>query len=127
MSLSGGVTKFPAAARTCRFYRDQGFLAGKVDRFNPYSKRSHDLFGIFDLVVIGHPGFPTVYVQATTGDHHAARREKVLGSPASLAVLEAGNGVAIVSWRKGGPAGKRKLWTPRVELLTVEDWDEANL
>lgn len=120
------MTRFPAATRTLTYYRDLGYLAERVDRFNPYSKRSHDLFGIFDLVVVGMPEFPTLYVQATTGDNHAARRRKVLLSTDSLAVLRGGNGVAIVSWRKGGPAGKRKLWTPRVELLTETHWITEN-
>jgi hypothetical protein len=119
------MTKFPAATRTLNYYRDLGCLAGRVDRTNPRTRHTVDLFGIFDLVVVGSPAYPTLYVQATTGDHHAARRAKVLASPACLACLEAGNGVAIVSWRKGGPAGKRKVWTPKVQLLTSDDWRAA--
>jgi len=119
------MARFAAETRTVNFFREQGFLAGRVDCFNHKTKRTRDLFGIFDLLVVGYPGFPTLFVQATAGDggNHAARRWKVLSSKDALATLEAGNGVAIVSWRKGGAAGKRKLWTPRIELLTAEDWD----
>jgi len=115
--------KFNAAGRTVDHFKDQGCLAERVDCYNHFSKRHHDLFGIIDLVVIGDPEHPILFVQATAGDggNHAARRAKVIASDATPKILIAGIDVAIVSWRKAGPRGKRKVWTPRIEYIKLDD------
>ena len=97
------------------YFEKQGCLVGSVAHYNHYSRRHHDLFGIFDLIVVGFSTFPTTYVQATAGSDHASRRRKMLASDSLQPVIAAGNGVALVSWRK--PSGSR-LWKPRIELFS---------
>lgn len=103
-------------ARTLAWLRSQGYQAEVVERFNSFSKTRHDLFGWIDIVTLSPGTVGTIGgVQCTSGANHAARVEKV--REMSLAWKRAGGGVAVVSWAKRGPRGKRKVWTVRVEAL----------
>lgn len=123
----------PTTARTMRWLRGEGGLAGKVEQWvrrgapgegqAPGVRR--DLFGVADVVFVPSPGTTwsgrsTWYVQSCAAGGHAGHRAKILASSEAAAIVAAGNGVLLVSWAKRGPRGKRKLWTPRVEDLTFE-------
>ena len=107
--------------KTLEWFSDRGFLATKCTWFA--HGRHHDLFGIFDVVVIG-AGYPTLYVQATSnnGGNHAARRRKIMeeNRQAFNEIVAEGNGVAIMSWKKGKD-------TPRLEVLSGESRFLENL
>jgi hypothetical protein len=102
-----------------------------------------DLFGVIDLVVIVPPDPEPEYeddrqrdqrlsgrqgailaIQACSGGRtgkdgrgsdHAARRAKILAEPRAKAWVDAGGRLEIWSWSQRAGAGKRKLWTLRVE------------
>lgn len=87
-----------------------------VERWNQWSKTRHDLFNMFDLLVMTPESL--IGVQATSGSNHAARRTKLAANellPAWLAHAEA----EIWSWSKTGDRGKRKLWTLRRERISL--------
>lgn len=131
--------------RTKKHFEKLGCLVGHVEKWIEVTKQRHDLFSRFergddgelvhdaegrriklagfDQVVIGCDPFPTLYVQSTTGPNHAAHKKSMVRNPNISRILEAGNGVALVSWTKKGPRGKRKLWTPRVEFLSKDDME----
>ena len=107
--------------RTVLWLESQGCIAGIVER-----KRgpvTQDLFGFADLVAVGWEPWPTLFIQATTGANHAARKKKMLQNEPTRDVLEAGNGVALVSWRKSPVrrGSRRRLWTPRFESIGLDD------
>lgn len=56
-------------------------------------------------------------VQATTGDHIAARVGKVRAEPRASVWTQAGGRLEVWGWRKSGPRGKRKVWTCRKVVL----------
>lgn len=114
-------------ARTKRYYEKLGFKVWIVEYWSPFPKpwgKRHDLFGIFDLVVL-KPG-EIWGVQATTNTHTADRIAKIKASPAYKAWLDSGGKIAVVGWAKMGPRGKRKVWTIKeIELpvLTAESYE----
>jgi hypothetical protein len=89
-----------------------------VERWIPGANIRKDLLGIIDLLVLdGQPG--CLGVQATTGGHHAARRDKLCAHPNTRLWLEASNRLEIWSWDKRGSKGRRKLWTLRREVIAL--------
>jgi hypothetical protein len=110
-------------ARSLAHARDLGYEAGVVERRNPRSFVTHDLFGFVDIVAARAGDL--LLIQATSGDNAASRRAKILQSPALERVAFSGAKIEVWSWAKRGAHGKRKLWTLRRERLTVENDDWA--
>lgn len=107
--------------RTLAELRKRGWIAQVVEKWNPHAHVRVDLFGVIDLVAIrptteGEPS-AIVGIQACAGGggDHAERRKKILAEPRAAAWCGAGCELEVWSWGKRGPAGKRKLWTLRVE------------
>ncbi len=84
-------------ARSKSLLESDGFLVDIVQQ-RVTRLLTRDLFGIFDLVAVREG--VTLAVQATTSDHAADRRRKVLASPALAAVRSAGWTIEVHSWRK---------------------------
>lgn len=135
--------KKPASpsAMTLKECAKRGWIAGVVERFVRFPPPGHkvDLFGVIDIVAIvteiaevaymigeepPRRAVATIGIQATTntGGHHAKHRTKILAEPRARAWVEAGNRLELWTWAKQGAAGKRKLWTLRVEVFTPESW-----
>ena len=119
--------------RTLELYRAQGYAVGKVERWIERTKQRIDLFGCIDLVAIA-PIEESVFdsgrlggiigLQATSGTHHADHRTKALCEPLLGVWLQSGGRFHIVTWSQRGGVGKRKLWTERVEELTLADFND---
>ncbi len=109
--------------RTLAECKRRGWIAGVVERHIPFPRPQGtkiDLFGVIDLVVIVPSKFDVgriLAIQATggSGGVHAARRAKILAEPRAKAWVDAGGRLELWSWSKRGGAGKRKLWTLRIE------------
>lgn len=84
--------------RSLKHYRDQGYLAGVVEKWNPHAKIRQDLFGILDLVVVGNG--ETLGVQTTSASNMSARVKKITDSDALAELREAGWKVIVQGWRK---------------------------
>jgi hypothetical protein len=68
-----------------------------------------------------------VAVQSTVGGEHARHIRKYADNPkVQRLILDwiTKHKFVIVSWRKAGARGKRKLWTPRIEVITENSFDE---
>lgn len=119
----------PTARTLCELKR-MGCIAQVVERWNAYARVRQDLFGFADVLAIsagaGGDGPLRVRglaaIQCTTGDHHASRREKILGEPRAFAWLKAGGIIQIWSWSKAGPRGAVKKWRARVETIVPSDF-----
>ncbi len=116
-------------AMTLKHLRAEGYLADVVEQRIPHCFITRDLFGIIDILSLSPPdpdGFRnTVGIQVTSGDNHAARREKALAEPRLRAWLEARNLFVIHSWSKRGAAKARKVWTLRTESISLADLSDA--
>lgn len=126
-------------ARTLAECRKRGWDAQVVERpWNKHTKKTLDLFGVIDLIAIVPPVNPLVPpvagdasgilgIQATTGAHHADRREKILAETRARKWVDAGGRLELWTWSMTGACGKRKRWTLRVETYAemVEHAREA--
>lgn len=106
-------------ARALADLRDLGFTAAVVERWNPYAKVRHDLFGVIDIIAM-FPDFGILGVQCTSRDNHAARRTKALAEPALRTWLECGGRFEVWSYAKQGARGERKTWQLKREELTLQ-------
>lgn len=116
--------KTSPTARSLKHAREKlGWHVDVVERWIPRVNIRKDLFGVIDLVAIA--GSQIVGIQATTGAHHAHRREKALAEPRLRAWLAAGGGFEVWSWEKQGPVGKRKVWMIRRERIELKNLPTA--
>jgi hypothetical protein len=96
--------------RSLEHMREQGYLCGVVERWNPHAKIRVDLFGFIDVLCV--KGEDIVGVQATSGAHVAERATKITEHenwPLVCAAIR----VVVHGWRKNA-AGR---WVLReVEL-----------
>lgn len=95
----------------------------KVEYWNSFAKKRHDLFGFADVLVAG-PDAGTIYVQVTTRGCMSARRQKILGKPQRsdkdpegaakarysrvLSCLRSGARILVQGWDQ--PGGKGTKW-----------------
>lgn len=104
-------------SRTLALLRAEGFTAAVAESWIPNPGIRRDLFGMFDIVAV-HPAIQGVLgVQATSGAHHANRRNKLLVNPALGVWLKAGNAVQVWSWSQGDDG----RWAVRKEGITLEN------
>lgn len=107
---TGGVSP---NARTLKLYRDMGYLADVVERYDHHAQRLHDFLGMFDIIAL-RPG-ETVGLQPTTDAHVAARIKKIRSSPLYAAWLKTGARIRVVGW---GVRADGK-WRPHEIELTL--------
>lgn len=102
--------------RSLKHFRDQGYSAAIVEKWNQYARIRMDVFGFGDLLV-SHPEHGIALVQTTTADHMAARRAKIAANPLAPVWKAAGGKIFLHGWRKAGARGARKTWQVREEIL----------
>lgn len=112
-----------ATQRTLRALEQRGCVCGMVERYNPYSQKRHDLFGIFDLIAM----YPNqIYgIQSTTSDF-TGHDKKILAEPRAIEWLKCGGGIELWAWRKVKKkrGGKLMVWQPRIKSYTLDDFNE---
>lgn len=106
-------------ARSLQHFKRLGIPAQVVERFNTFSKKRLDLFGVIDIVALSPLGI--CGVQVTSGANAAARMTKIREEPLAALWLRAGGALVVHAWRKTGPRGKRKLWSLRVVKAVLTD------
>ena len=90
---------------TMRQLRDDGWpVVEKVEHWD--GRRTHDLFGIIDVLAVGPQG--TLAVQTTSRANVSARVRKIAGSPTIAAIREAGWTVLVHGWHQ--PKGPGTRW-----------------
>lgn len=93
--------------RTIKDLEDRGLVAVKVETYNAFSGRSHDLFGIFDVLAVGEN--KTLGVQVTSWSATSTRAKKILEGPNLPFILSAGWTVLLYGWRKPKIRYERKI------------------
>ncbi len=112
-------------ARSLAECKKRGWIAQVVEqnvRIPGGRMFKRDLFGVIDIVAITRNGI--LGIQATsdnTGGNSYRRVEKILAEP--RAKEWCGFAMLVVwSWAKQGARGKRKAWTLREQIVSVEDF-----
>ena len=110
-------------SRTLKLLRDEGKIAEVSEKWNCFTNQRKDLFGFIDIVALDMEAKTTWGIQCTSTSNVNARIKKICIEcrENALAWLKAGNSIEVIGWSKKGAKGKRKLWQPRREVLTIQD------
>ncbi len=111
-------------SRTLEYIRSQGWVADKVEQFNPYAGKfgiRKDAFGILDIIALGERKI--IGIQSC-GQSFFEHNKKMLESPMSLKWLECGGRLILIGWRKIRlhRGGKAMRWSPRIREYTLDDF-----
>ena len=107
-------------ARSLDLLRKEGYLAAVVERFNQFSMKRIDLYGVIDICAI-RADQPGVWgIQATSTANLSSRVKKALEEPTLKVWLQAKNRFSCWGWAKRGKQGERKLWTLRQINFTLD-------
>lgn len=102
----------------CRAWlTDQGYAVEKVEHFNHYTKRKHDLYGFIDYIAVGD-GL-TIGAQSTSVSNFASRHTKVLDSEHLPRLLEADWVIYVLGFKKGQKAPHRLAVFTKEDLWTI--------
>jgi len=114
--------------RTLRGLRQEGYIAGIVERWNPYAGKygvRQDLFGVIDIIAIKHNAICGIQ---SCGSDFAEHNRKILANEFVPEWLKAGGHLELWGWRKVKlkKGGKAMRWRPRVKVYRLEDFDGNN-
>jgi hypothetical protein len=91
--------------RTIAALTKDGWMAVRVEHWDHFSRRRHDLFGFLDVLAV-RPGYPTRGIQVCAHSAGSTRMNKILDAPAAGILLSAGWWLEVWGWKKDG-----RLWT----------------
>lgn len=109
-------------SRSMEHLRKLGYAVDKVERRNPVTRITNDLFGFIDLLALETKIYPSLLaVQATSTSNLSSRIKKSLENPLLKFWLSvSGTEFECWGWSKRGAKGKRKLWVlKRVEFTLL--------
>lgn len=89
--------RFSATKASLALLRLHGYESEVVERWNPFARVRHDLFGFADIVALRDR---IVAVQTTTYKHAKARAVKIMREPRAERWLIAGGRIAIHGWKR---------------------------
>ena len=78
--------------------REEGYLVENVEKYNAFTKRRNDLFGVIDLLAIGPK--ETVAIQVTSKGNMSSRIKKIEESENLPLMLGAGWRILVHGWFK---------------------------
>jgi len=115
-------------SRTLEYIRSQGWVADKVEQFNPYAGKfgqRKDMFGFGDIVAMGENSIIAIQSCGQAFSEHnkkITQDEKV--APLALMWIENGGRLILIGWRKVKlkRGGKAMRWSPRIKEYTKEDF-----
>lgn len=115
-------------SRTLEFIRSQGWIADKVEQWNPYAGKfgqRKDMFGFADIVALGENSIIAIQ---SCGQAFSEHNNKIItdefASPNALKWLLCGGRIMLIGWRKVKRArgGKAMIWSPRIKEYKIEDF-----
>ena len=117
-------------SRTLEYIRSQGWVAAKVEQFNPYAGehgKRKDMFGFGDIVALGENAIIAIQSCGQAfSEHHRKLTEDQDVAPNVFLWLKNGNGHArllLIGWRKVKlkRGGKAMRWSPRIREYFLEN------
>lgn len=117
-------------SRTLEYIRQQGWVADKVEQWNPYAGKvgqRKDMFGFGDIVAMGEGN---IYAIQSCGNSYAEHDRKITKdervAPLALKWIENGGKLLLIAWRKVKlkRGGKAMRWQPRIKEYNKKDFIE---
>lgn len=125
-------------SRTLAYIREQGFVADKVEQFNPHAGKHgqrKDMFGFADIVAMGEGKIVAVQSCGGSGfqEHHRKLTEDEYVAPHVHTWLSSKGYLWLIAWRKiKMKRGSKALrWAPRIRKYYVNvdneiKWTDIN-
>ena len=107
--------------RTMAYLRKHGYDCGIVERWIQFRKIRIDFLNLFDIIACHPKKKEIIGVQTTSGTHHASHLTAMKLSTRLPGWLKSGGKAMLITWSKKGARGKRKLWTPRIVMLSLKE------
>jgi len=108
-------------ARSLKLLRDEGWIAAKVEHWNPFAKIRQDLFGFIDIVALS---MSTDYEDGqicgiqVVNTHLPEHITKIRENKAAQAWIACGAGIIIHNWKQRSK-NKIKRWECEVIEVTM--------
>lgn len=103
--------------------RRDGYLVAVVEKWNPWTKTRHDLYGIGDLLAIRDD--ETLLVQATSKANVSHRIVKIHANAFLPRLLRAGWRVEVHGWAKAARTGRFECRVVEISALPGADESEG--
>lgn len=113
------MAKTSPTQRSLKYLRAKGYVVDICEKWNAYTRTRKDLFGVLDLVCLGHG---TILGVQTTSGPGSSRITKILAEPRAKVWLENGGKITVHGWSLRGARGCRKRWTVREVEITLADY-----
>lgn len=121
-------------SRTLQYIRSQGWIADKVEQFNPYAGKfgtRKDLFGFGDIVAMGENSIIAIQSCGQAfSEHYRKITEDEKVAEKALLWIENGGRLILIGWRKIKlkKGGKAMRWSPRIKEFQRGDfYDEKTV
>ena len=98
--------------RSVALLEAEDWLCWRVEYYNAFTKRRHDLFNLFDLLALKRDRI--MGVQITSLSNMSSRRNKIAESPYIGRIRESGMEVELMGWFKN----KSGRWACKRECLS---------
>lgn len=115
-------------SRTFEYIRSQGWVADKVEQFNPYAGKfgkRKDMFGFGDIVAMGENSIIAIQSCGQAfSEHNKKITEDPEVAPKALQWIQNGGRLLLIGWRKVKlkRGGKAMRWSPRIKEYKPEDF-----
>ena len=132
-TATGNEQMISNTSRTLEYLRQQGWVADKVEQFNPYAGKHgqrKDMFGFADIVALGEGN---IYAVQSCGqafaEHHRKITEDDRVAPNALLWVQNGGKLMLIGWRKVKlkRGGKAMRWQPRIKEYEVKDFLDSDI
>ena len=118
-------------SRTLEYIRRHGWVADKVEMFNPYAGKfgqRKDFLGFADIIALGEDSI--IAIQSTGQDfagHHRKLTDDENAAPNIQLWLQNGGRLLLIGWRKilMKRGGKAKRWSPRIREYILNENNEV--
>ena len=116
-------------SRTLEYLRSQGWIADKVEQFNPYAGKfgqRKDMFRFADIVALGENSIIAIQSCGQSfAEHNRRITQDELAAPNVLKWIECGGRVMLIGWRKIKlrPGAKAMRWSPRIKEYSLNDFN----
>ncbi len=110
--------------KTRELFQEKGGIAGNTEYWNKYSRKSVDLFNLFDMVVILNHSL--IGVQTTSSDNFALHHKKMIQNEILNYWLDTENKAYLVGWwkKKIKRGGERYKWEYKIREYYLADIHE---
>jgi len=111
--------------KTKEYLESKGAIVGNVEFWNKYSRRSLDLFNLFDQIAIYNHSI--IGIQTTSQEHLKDHHEKMINNKNLFYWLDTDQPAWLIAWKKNKikRGGKRFKWIPIIREYYLMDYQEA--